>query len=163
MLSGLVGSSMLERYAHLLDVRTRTDTRCLCFTKNYTRSATGAGSVLATAAVPPSAGDNDAEDAGGDDGQERTRMARPRWFSVAEVARLHGFGFEARHIDAGADAQGDAEAGTAADAAAATTMPVLGWPAGVSTKEKYQLLGNSMHVGVVQALVMHLLGVKQQL
>ena len=89
-------------------------------------------------------------------------MARPRWFSVAEVARLHGFGFEARrHVDADADAQADAEAGTAADAAAATTMPVLGWPAGVSAKEKYQLLGNSMHVGVVQALVMHLLGVKK--
>jgi hypothetical protein len=38
----LVSTSMLERYGHLLDVRVRDDSHCLCFTKNYTRSATGA-------------------------------------------------------------------------------------------------------------------------
>ena len=38
----LVSASMLERYGHLLDVRSREDSHCLCFTKNYTRSATGA-------------------------------------------------------------------------------------------------------------------------
>ena len=46
----LVSASMLERYGHLLDVRVRGDSHCLCFTKNYTRSATGA--VPATCTQP---------------------------------------------------------------------------------------------------------------
>ena len=44
----LVGATMLNRYGHLLDVRSREDSHCLCFTKNYTRSATGAVRMTCT-------------------------------------------------------------------------------------------------------------------
>ena len=133
-------SGMLERYSHLLDVRTPADARCMCFTKNYTRCATGAGSVLATAKGVAAA-------YGGVNGTGVAAL-RPRWFSVAEVARLHGFG------------RAPPDRAAAAAAADARAQPVLTWPAGgVSAKEKYQLLGNSMHVGVVQAMLMCLLEV----
>ena len=78
-----------------------------------------------------------------------TRLAQPRWFSVSEVARLHGFGFASKSKRASSSMN------TLDDGA----MPVLGWPSGLNDKVKYQLLGNSMHVGVVRVLVMLLLGV----
>ena len=117
--AGAVGEDM-AKYSHLLDVVRPSDRRCRCFTKNYTRCATGAGSVLSA-------------DEGSEPSDAGPSVRGLRWFSVGEISRLHGFG------------QGGVRA--------------LEWPpqAVVSTAQKYQLLGNSMHVGVVAVLLGHLL------
>ena len=116
--AGAVGEDM-AKYSHLLDVVRPSDRRCRCFTKNYTRCATGAGSVLCTLAEGSATSD------------AAPSVTGLRWFSVGEISRLHGFG------------QGGVRA--------------LEWPQMVSTAQKYQLLGNSMHVGVVAVLLGHLL------
>ena len=94
------------------------------------------------------------------DEAEMTKLTQPRWFSVAEVARLHGFGFEPqrKQSDGAAAAALSIECGGSADTLGNGAMPVLSWPHGLNDKVKYQLLGNSMHVGVVRALAMLLLG-----
>lgn len=94
------------------------------------------------------------------DKAELTRLARPRWFSVAEVARLHGFGLESqrKQSNGAAAAAHSMECSGCVDTLGDGDMPVLSWPHGLNDKVKYQLLGNSMHVGVVRALAMLLLG-----
>lgn len=101
---------------------------------------------MEASAQPVSSGTTEAR---AQDKVEMTRLAQPRWFTIAEVARLHGFGFgsQSQHATGGVTTLDDG------------TIPALGWPSGLNDKVKYQLLGNSMHVGVVRALVMLLLDV----
>jgi site-specific DNA-cytosine methylase len=113
----------------------------------------GQGSVLATVEAPARPVSGGTSEASTHEKAGITRLAQPRWFSVAEVARLHGFGF------APSDLQSKRASGSVNILDGA--MPVLGWPSGLNDKVKYQLLGNSMHVGVVRALVMLLLGVSE--
>ena len=119
----------------------------------------GQGSVLATAELPADAFSSSRPE----DIADKTRLARPRWFSVAEVSRLHGFGFEPQlkrtHGDVAATTSASSRRAGTAVALSDAEMPVLGWPDGLKDKVKYQLLGNSMHVGVVKQVIMLLLGI----
>lgn len=110
------------------DIVTPACRSCCCFTKAYGRYLQGTGSVLQTSPGPPPTPPADPS-VGPPDGPTLLadlRARRLRYFTPKEVAALHGF------------------------------PPDFDFPAGVTVRQQYMLLGNSLSVTVVAELLRYL-------
>eukprot|EP00850_Spirogloea_muscicola_P003945 SM000016S01933 [mRNA] locus=s16:758452:762292:+ [translate_table: standard] len=124
-----VPPSILRRWGEALDITTDQSLRCCCFTKSYVRYAKGTGSVLATKVLV------DGLDMHPTTGSEKVTTWRGvplnelelRYFTPREVANLHSF------------------------------PRSFNFPCHVTLKQRYAMLGNSLNVTVVAALLKHLL------
>ncbi|RMZ57081.1 hypothetical protein APUTEX25_002313 [Auxenochlorella protothecoides] len=125
-----------------MDVVTPSALRTCCFTKTYGQYIKGSGSVLTLASedsvrgvmqrfpclVPGGGGrGGDAPAPSAASLAEALRALDLRFFSPREIANLHGF------------------------------PPAFAFPPAVTLRQRYALLGNSLHVGVVARLLGHLL------
>uniref|UniRef100_A0A1D2ABX7 tRNA (Cytosine(38)-C(5))-methyltransferase n=1 Tax=Auxenochlorella protothecoides TaxID=3075 RepID=A0A1D2ABX7_AUXPR len=125
-----------------MDVVTPSALRTCCFTKTYGQYIKGSGSVLTLASedsvrgvmqrfpclVPGGGGTGgDAPAPSAASLAEALRALDLRFFSPREIANLHGF------------------------------PPAFAFPPAVTLRQRYALLGNSLHVGVVARLLGHLL------
>lgn len=140
-----VSEHILERYGRGFDLVGRASRRSTAFTKNYTRYFKGTGSVVCdgagTAADGATGAGNDGSGAaelsanvpeqlpaeGDDKTLEVLRPLRPRFFTPREIANVHGF------------------------------PQSFAFPPSVGRKKQYELLGNSLSVDVVAALLRYLL------
>ncbi|KAL6773938.1 hypothetical protein ACKKBG_A23125 [Auxenochlorella protothecoides x Auxenochlorella symbiontica] len=124
-----------------MDVVTPSALRTCCFTKTYGQYIKGSGSVLTLASedsvrgvmqrfpclVPGGGGTGgDAPAPSAASLAEALRALDLRFFSPREIANLHGF------------------------------PPAFAFPPAVTLRQRYALLGNSLHVGVVARLLGHL-------
>ncbi|KAK0143291.1 tRNA (cytosine(38)-C(5))-methyltransferase [Merluccius polli] len=125
----LLPPKTLLRYALLMDIVTPTCRRSVCFTKGYGHYVEGTGSVLQSCveAEMHSVFRGLAELSPGEQEQEeklrRLRTLRLRYFTPREIANLMGF------------------------------PSSLAFPEGISTKQRYRVLGNSLNVRVVATLI----------
>ncbi|KAI0262477.1 S-adenosyl-L-methionine-dependent methyltransferase [Gloeopeniophorella convolvens] len=130
-----VPDRVLEKWGRLFDIVLPSAARTCCFTRGYTQLVERTGSILQENETLDTTTTFDMflEAQANEDPQavELLRPLRLRYFSPAELLRL--FCFESRDV-----------AGT------------FRWPDGVSTKTKYRLIGNSVNVRVVTALIEHL-------
>jgi tRNA (cytosine38-C5)-methyltransferase len=127
-----VPEHILERYGSSMDLVSRSSRRSCCFTKNYSRYIKGAGSVVCEGNGGDGAGAGGQEGEGsvcsGEKSLGELRPLAPRFFAPREIARLHGF------------------------------PDSFVFPASVGPKKQYELLGNSLSVQVVAALLRYLIG-----
>lgn len=148
--------------AYCLDLVTADSTSTCCFTKNYGRFNRGTGSVLQTIASAP---DNTRTD----DHSERGL----RYFTPVEIARLHHFPVrdfdnsitgtaQQPHSNQNELQTNDASVSEQPDSAVSSangTFPAerFSFPATLSLKQQYALLGNSLNVYVVAQLLQYML------
>ncbi|NXD11892.1 TRDMT methyltransferase, partial [Nothocercus nigrocapillus] len=119
----------LLRYAFLLDIVKPTCRRSTCFTKGYGHYVEGTGSVLQTAVdVQLESVFKCIEMIPEEEKLMKLSTLKLRYFTPREIANLHGF------------------------------PPEFGFPAKVTIKQRYRLLGNSLNVHVVAKLISFLLG-----
>ncbi|KAN0121349.1 cytosine-5--methyltransferase [Russula decolorans] len=130
-----VPDRVLMKWGRLFDIVLPSAMRTCCFTRGYTRLVERAGSILQESEEFDTTATFDkfllAQASGDVRAVEILRPLRLRYFSPEELLRL--FCFE----DAGSDS-------------------TFRWPEGVSTKTKYRLIGNSVNVLVVSALIEYL-------
>ncbi|KAM4705617.1 tRNA (cytosine(38)-C(5))-methyltransferase isoform 2-T2 [Rhinophrynus dorsalis] len=118
----------LLRYALILDIVKPTCRRSTCFTKGYGHYVEGTGSVLQTAPdVQIDLVYKSLEQLTEEEKLAKLLMLKMRYFTPREIANLHGF------------------------------PPEFGFPAKVTTKQQYRLLGNSLNVHIVAKLISILL------
>lgn len=121
-----------RHYRH--DVVRPDSTRSATFTKAYgSKHLIGTGSLVQTANLLTD------HYRAGEYCPEALRRLRLRFFTPHEIARLHGFVLNAGHSDGGGERKR------------------FSFPPGVSLQQQYRLLGNSLNVVVVAALLRHLL------
>jgi len=124
---------VLEKWGRLFDIVLPTSYRTCCFTRGYTRMVERTGSILQENELLDTKETFDRfleAQAGGD--LNPTAILAPlrlRYFSPEELLRFFGFG---------------------------TGIRPLTWPAEVTAKSKYRLIGNSVNVHVVAELVDYL-------
>ena len=129
----LVPDKILQKYAKALDIVEPGSTHSCCFTKAYGNYAVGTGSVLQHSldrAALDTAFRSLSEQRGGDLEGSSVECLRPlnlRYFTPKEVANLMCFPKE------------------------------YGFPSGLSDKQCYKALGNSLNVRVVSILINYLL------
>lgn len=150
-----VGEHVLERYGGVMDLVGRSSRRSCCFTKNYSRYVKGTGSIVCEGLGDVSGDAGEGGSSGGstvgkgggvevgattstppplalcpsEKSLEALRPLKPRFFAPREIARLHGF-------------------------PDSFTFPPDG---SVGRKKQFELLGNSLSVQVVSALLEHVL------
>lgn len=122
----LIPEALLRKRAMVVDICHPDSTRSCCFTKSYGRYVTGTGSVFTQ--HPKSELDRVYSELslfpeGSDDYLNCIKQLQLRFFTPREVCRLMCF------------------------------PDSFGFPEGVSDKQKYMLLGNSINVKVVAELV----------
>ncbi|KAA1475439.1 S-adenosyl-L-methionine-dependent methyltransferase [Dentipellis sp. KUC8613] len=126
-----VPDKVLGKWGRLFDIVLPSARRTCCFTRGYTQLVERAGSILQENEELDTTATFDAflqaQKTGAPDALAVLRPLRLRYFSPSELLRLFCF---------------DAEA--------------FRWPGGVSTKSKYRLIGNSVNVRVVSALIEYL-------
>ncbi|KAI0693653.1 S-adenosyl-L-methionine-dependent methyltransferase [Cytidiella melzeri] len=132
---------VLEKWGRLFDIVLPSTKRTCCFTRGYTKLAERAGSVLQmneeldTAAIF-----NDFLSAQKNGDPDAVRILDPlrlRYFSPNELLRLFSF--------------------LTNPSSCATRSPAsFTWPANVSNKTRYKLVGNSVNVTVVSKLLLYL-------
>ena len=148
-----VPDHILERYGSATDLVDRTSRRSCCFTKNYSRYIKGTGSLVCEGGGGGEGGGGEGGGGGAASGSsssldasaasvslpaplladpldkslEALRPLRPRFFAPREIARIHGFPEE------------------------------FEFPSTLSMKKRYELLGNSLSIQVVAALLRFLL------
>ena len=138
-----VPDHMLERYGASTDLVARASHRSCCFTKNYTRYMKGTGSLVCEGVTGLGEDDptGDAEATNNttlglrarlnlpreDKSLDTLQPLRPRFFVPMEIARIHGF------------------------------PESFAFPPAVGRKKQYELLGNSLSIQVVAALLRYLL------
>ncbi|KAH9985762.1 S-adenosyl-L-methionine-dependent methyltransferase [Russula vinacea] len=130
-----VSERVLMKWGRLFDIVLPSATRTCCFTRGYTQLVERAGSILQESEELDTTATFDkfllAQANGDVRAVEILRPLRLRYFSPEELLRLLCF------EDAGSDS-------------------TFRWPEGVSTKTKYRLIGNSVNVLVVSALIRYL-------
>lgn len=120
----LLSEKVLSKFALLLDIVTVHSERSCCFTKAYGHYAEGTGSVLKMADIDDTEIFCKYRDLSNEKQKSQLlSVLRLRYFTPREVANLHGFPTE------------------------------FCFPASVSVKQKYRLLGNSLNVHVVSELM----------
>ena len=132
----LIPLELLRKRGHLFNVVTAEHRRSCCFTKNYVKFADGTGSVVQTRPterdLPPSPLGEQPADILEKESFELQQERGLRFFSVREVARLHGF------------------------------PDSLTFPEAVTQKQQYSLLGNSLSVDCVRELLLFMLKEPEQ-
>jgi len=126
---------VLEKWGRLFDIVPPTSYRTCCFTRGYTKMVERTGSILQENESLDTKETFDrflqAQAEGDPNPTSILAPLRLRYFSPEELLRLFGF---------------DTDTGP------------FSWPAGVTTKSKYKLIGNSVNVHVVAELVDYLFG-----
>ncbi|XP_072045695.1 tRNA (cytosine(38)-C(5))-methyltransferase-like [Amphiura filiformis] len=122
---------VLVRYGRLMDIVTSSDERTMCFTKGYGHKAEGTGSVLQsnTTAKRAEAFSSLAQESKTEPAPEvveKLRNLKLRYFTPREIARLHHLPEE------------------------------FNFPADVTVKQCYRVLGNSLNAYVVSVLIQYL-------
>ncbi|KAF5314118.1 hypothetical protein D9611_006941 [Ephemerocybe angulata] len=127
-----VPDKILGKWGRLFDIVKPSSARSCCFTRGYTHIVERSGSILQEAEDLDTTQVFDAflraQSEGREDALEILRPLRLRYFTPSELLRIFAFE-EATFV----------------------------WPESVSMKTKYRLIGNSVNVRVVQALVTYLL------
>ncbi|TFK91533.1 S-adenosyl-L-methionine-dependent methyltransferase [Polyporus arcularius HHB13444] len=129
---------VLEKWGRLFDIVLPSARRTCCFTRGYTNLVERAGSVLQMNEELDTTRTFDAfleaQRAGDDEAVRLLRPLRLRYFTPTELLRLFAF------LPHPADTPSD----------------MFTWPADISSKTKYKLIGNSVNVRVVTELINYL-------
>ncbi|KZV64324.1 S-adenosyl-L-methionine-dependent methyltransferase [Peniophora sp. CONT] len=133
---------VLEKWGRLFDIVLPSARRTCCFTRGYTQLVERAGSILQENTKLDTTKTFDAFLSAQSRGEPKAvdilRPLRLRYFTPSELLRLFAFMPPREHSGMQNDALDHGS---------------WVWPQGVSRKVQYRLLGNSVNVRVVQALV----------
>ncbi|KAG8905833.1 hypothetical protein FRB99_008135 [Tulasnella sp. 403] len=148
---------ILEKWGRLFDIVKPGDRRSCCFTRSYTKMVEGTGSILQQNEELETSDVFDAyakavKDKSSNDPFATLEPLRLRYFTPSELLRLFHFvpPPETPPLTDGTHSKPPQDWRPSIDE--------FKWPASISLKTKYRLIGNSVNVKVVTCLVTHLLG-----
>ncbi|KAG5646914.1 hypothetical protein DXG03_001990 [Asterophora parasitica] len=131
----VIPEKVLLKWGRLFDIVVPSSRRTCCFTRGYSQLVERAGSVIqVNESLDTTETFNKFLQARSENDEDAIQILRPlglRYFSPAELLRIFHF----------TPPQSDS---------------IFAWPAGISTKTKYRLIGNSVNVKVVKELIRYL-------